>query len=78
MMGLDVPVYVQYGRWIGVLPTPDEFTGGSSFKGLLQGNLGESLFGHFPIEAEIARSSLARAVPLTTAPLSSDCHFYRC
>ena len=55
MMGLDVPVYVQYGRWIGVLPTPDEFTGGSSFKGLLQGNLGESLFGHFPIEAEIAR-----------------------
>ena len=23
MLGLDVPVYVQYGRWIGVLPTPD-------------------------------------------------------
>ena len=21
MLGLDVPVYVQYGRWIGVLPT---------------------------------------------------------
>ena len=22
-LGLDVPVHVQYGRWIGVLPTPD-------------------------------------------------------
>ena len=21
-LGLDQPVYVQYGRWIGVLPTP--------------------------------------------------------
>ena len=23
LLGLDVPVYVQYGRWIGVLPTPE-------------------------------------------------------
>ena len=23
MLGLDVPVLVQYGRWIGVLSTPD-------------------------------------------------------
>ena len=23
MLGLNVPVHVQYGRWIGVLPTPD-------------------------------------------------------
>ena len=22
-LGLDVPVHVQYGRWMGVLPTPD-------------------------------------------------------
>ena len=22
ILGLDVPVHVQYGRWIGVLPTP--------------------------------------------------------
>ena len=43
-LGLDVPVYVQYGRWIGVLPTPDWFTGESHFKGLLQGTFGESLF----------------------------------
>ena len=27
MLGLDVPVYVQYGRWIGVLPTPGWPTG---------------------------------------------------
>ena len=44
-LGLDVPVHVQYGRWIGVLPTPDWVTGESHFKGLLQGTLGESLYG---------------------------------
>jgi len=55
LMGLDVPVYVQYGRWIGVLPTPDPLTGESEFRGLLQGSLGRSLFGHFPIEAEVMR-----------------------
>ena len=45
ILGLDVPVHVQYGRWIGVLPTSDWFTGESHFKGLLQGTLGESLMG---------------------------------
>ena len=44
-LGLDVPMYVQYGRWIGVLPTPDWVTGESHFRGLLQGNLGHSLVG---------------------------------
>ena len=44
-LGLDVPVWVQYGRWIGVLPTPDRVTDESHFKGLLQGTLGESLYG---------------------------------
>ena len=43
MLGLDVPVYVQYGRWIGMLPTPDRVTGESHFNGLLQGNLGHSM-----------------------------------
>ena len=42
MLGLDVPVHVQYGRWIGVLPPPDWITGESHFIGLLQGNLGHS------------------------------------
>ena len=45
MMGLDAPVYVQYGRWMGVLPTPDWVTGERRFNGLLQGSLGDSLFG---------------------------------
>ena len=45
MLGLDVPVHVQYGRWIGVLPTPVWFTGEYHYNGLLQGTFGESLFG---------------------------------
>ncbi len=54
MLGLDVPVHVQYGRWIGVLPTPDWVTGESHFKGLLQGTLGQSLVGNqFPVEEQI-------------------------
>ena len=51
MLGLDVPAYVQYGRWIGVLPTPDWITGESHFNGLLQGTLGESLLGD-PVSIE--------------------------
>ena len=35
-LGLDVPVWVQYGRWMGALPTPDRVTGESHFRGLLQ------------------------------------------
>ena len=54
MLGLDVPVHVQYGRWIGVLPTPDWITGEYHFKGLLQGTLGESLTTtYLTIEEEI-------------------------
>ena len=53
MLGLDVPVYVQYGRWTGVLPTPDWIIGESHFKGLLQGTLGDSLFGGFRVEERI-------------------------
>ena len=53
-LGLDVPVYVQYARWIGVLPTRDFITGESRFKGLLQGILGQSLWGaHFSVEEKI-------------------------
>ena len=53
MMGLDVPVYVQYGRWVGVLPTPDWETGETQFKGLLQGTFGKSLMGDWMVEEEI-------------------------
>ena len=53
MLGLDVPAYVQYGRWIGVLPTPDFVTKESHFNGLLQGTLGESLMSTFTVEEKI-------------------------
>ena len=52
-LGLDVPVHVQYGRWIGVLPTPDWITGESHSNGLLQGTLGKSLYGSFSVEEKI-------------------------
>ncbi len=54
LLGLDVPAHVQYGRWMGVLPTPDWITGESHFRGLLQGTLGESLVtSHVTVEQEI-------------------------
>ena len=52
-LGLDVPVYVQYARWLGVLPTPDLITKESHFNGLLQGTLGVSLYGLFSVEDRI-------------------------
>ena len=52
-LGLDVPVHVQYGRWIGVLQTPDWITGESDFNGLLQGTLGDSLRGSWTVEEKI-------------------------
>ena len=52
-LGLDVPVYVQYGRWIGLLPTPDWITGESQLRGLLQGTLGTSLWGDWTVEKRI-------------------------
>ena len=42
-LGLDVPLHVQYGRWIGVLRTPNQRTGESEYNGILQGNLGVSM-----------------------------------
>ena len=53
LLGLDVPVHVQYGRWVGVLPTPDWVTGETQFKGLLQGTFGKSLMGDWMVEEEI-------------------------
>jgi peptide/nickel transport system permease protein len=47
-LGLDVPVYVQYGRWLGALPQKD-----GSFIGLIQGDLGISLWTKRPIVSEI-------------------------
>ena len=64
MLGLDVPVYVQYGRWIGVLPTPDWVTGESHFKGLLHGNLGHSMIGGRKPVAELIMGRLPVTIEL--------------
>jgi peptide/nickel transport system permease protein len=47
-LGFDVPVYVQYGRWLGFLPNKD-----GRFKGILQGHLGISLWKNSPVLSEI-------------------------
>ena len=47
--GVDVPIYVQYGRWMGVLPSPDWFTGEPRYNGILQGSLGVSLRTTLPV-----------------------------
>ncbi|GAI77022.1 unnamed protein product, partial [marine sediment metagenome] len=47
-MGLDVPIHVQYARWIGVVRDADD-----NFNGLLQGSLGNSLFRQTPVIDEI-------------------------
>ena len=61
MLGLDVPVHVQYARWIGVLPTPDWVTGESHFRGLVQGSLGHSLLG----AQEAIEETIFRKLPVT-------------
>ncbi len=47
-LGLDMPVHIQYGRWLGVVPQDD-----GSFKGAFQGNLGNSLWRRVPVTEEI-------------------------
>jgi ABC-type dipeptide/oligopeptide/nickel transport system permease component len=38
-MGLDVPVHLQYLRWLGVMKQKD-----GTFSGILQGDLGQSIY----------------------------------
>ncbi len=47
-LGLDAPIHIQYGRWLGILPTPEK-----GFAGLIEGNLGTSLRGHREVAQEI-------------------------
>ncbi len=49
ILGLDVPVYVQYARWIGVLPGAD-----GSFSGVFQGDLGKSFWEPRTVVEEVA------------------------
>ena len=53
--GVDVPIYVQYGRWIGVLPSKDFITGEVGYTGILQGSLGLSLRSSVPVTEMIRR-----------------------
>lgn len=47
-LGLDAPMYTQYGRWLGVVPDKE-----GGFSGLLQGSLGKSLWKHTSVLEEI-------------------------
>ena len=47
-LGLDVPIHVQYGRWMGFTPQAD-----GSFGGILQGDLGDSLWRGTPVIDDI-------------------------
>ena len=47
--GLDVPIFAQYGRWIGVYPQAD-----GRISGLLQGDFGTSFRRHTPVLRDIA------------------------
>ncbi len=44
ILGLDAPLLVQYGRWVGVTPDVDGI-----FNGILQGNLGVSWWRRIPV-----------------------------
>jgi peptide/nickel transport system permease protein len=47
-LGLDSPFHIQYGRWLGVFPIPEV-----GFHGILQGNLGTSLWTSRPVVEEV-------------------------
>jgi len=49
-LGLDVPIFTQYGRWMGFLPDAD-----GSLSGLFQGDLGTSFWRPATVTEEIAR-----------------------
>ena len=55
LWGIDVPIAVQYGRWMGVLPGPNHITGETSYSGIFQGSLGISLKVGAPVTEMILR-----------------------
>ena len=61
--GVDVPIYVQYGRWMGVLSGPDWVTGEPHYNGILQGSLGVSLRTAVPVR-ELILSRIGVTVQL--------------
>ena len=53
--GVNVPIHVQYGRWIGILPSKNFVTGEVGYHGILQGSLGLSLRSSVPVTELILR-----------------------
>ncbi len=47
-LGVDVPIFTQYGRWLGIIPQ-----GEGGFSGLFQGDLGTSLWKQTPVLEDI-------------------------
>jgi peptide/nickel transport system permease protein len=74
-LGLDAPIYVQYVRWLGVIPQED-----GQFRGILQGSLGKSLWKgqditqiivqRLPVSLELAVIALLTAL-LTAIPIGA-------
>lgn len=72
-MGLDIPIQVQYARWLGVAPQED-----GAMRGLFEGNLGKSLWKNqdvtnlllerLPVSLELACIALITAL-LTAIPI---------
>ena len=57
-LGMDAPIPVQYGRWVGIWPWED-----GKISGMLQGNLGKSLWNNEPI-TEILRTRIPVSIEL--------------
>ena len=55
LWGINVPIHVQYGRWMGVLQRPDPLTGEDSYSGIFQGSLGTSMKQGAPVTEMILR-----------------------
>ena len=74
-LGLDAPMYVQYVRWLGVIPQDD-----GQLRGILQGSLGRSLWKgqditqiivqRLPVSLELAIIALLTAL-LTAIPIGA-------
>ncbi len=62
-LGMDQPLHIQYGRWIGVWPQAD-----GKISGMLQGNLGRSLWTNEPI-ADILRQRIPVSLELSILSL---------
>ena len=63
-LGHDTPIHIQYGRWLGVVPQhdapSDAGVGNARFNGVLQGNVGTSLWTGVPV-----LEALKRRLPVT-------------